>query len=67
MTVMACTVCLLPDGKLNMSQECAVVAKSVNRVLRCIKHSIANWSREVVVPLYMALVWPHFEYCVQFS
>ncbi|KAK4813849.1 hypothetical protein QYF61_001947 [Mycteria americana] len=44
------------DGKLNMSQQCALAAKRANHVLGCIKHSIASRSRDVTVPLYAALV-----------
>ncbi|KAK4823420.1 hypothetical protein QYF61_001875 [Mycteria americana] len=54
------------DGKLNMSQHCALAAKRASHVLGCIKHSIASRWREVMVPLCTALVQPHLEYCVQF-
>ncbi|KAK4805319.1 hypothetical protein QYF61_018182 [Mycteria americana] len=57
---------VLVDGKLNMSQQCALAAKRDHCILGCIKHSIANQSKEVDVPLYSALVQPHLEYCVQF-
>ncbi|CAM4501029.1 unnamed protein product [Lepidochelys kempii] len=56
----------LVDHRMTMSCQCDVAMRKASAVLGCIRRGISSRDKEVLVPLYKALVRPHLEYCVQF-
>jgi len=56
---------VLENEKPATSQQCVLAAQKTNHILDCIKRSVASRLREVILPLYSALVRPSLESCVQ--
>lgn len=51
--------------KFDASQQCVLEAQKANGTLGCIRRRVASEVKDIIVPLYAALMRPHLWYCVQ--
>ena len=56
----------MTDNKTNMSHQCDAIAGRANQTLGCIYQGILSKAKDVILLLYLALVRPQLEYCIQF-
>ena len=50
---------------MKVSEQCRISALKGNQILGLIRRTIMYKEKQLIVPLYKAIVRPHLEYCVQ--
>ena len=52
---------------MKVSKQCGIAASKGNQILGLIRRTIMYKEKQLIVPLYKAIVRPHLEYCIQAS
>ena len=50
---------------MKVSEQCLIAASKGNKILGLIGRTITYKEKQLIVPLYKAIVRPHLEYCIQ--
>ena len=53
------------SADMKVSEQCGIAASKGNQILGLIKRTIMYKEKQLIVPLYKAIVRPHLEYCIQ--
>ena len=53
------------SADMKVSEQCGIAASKRNQILGLIRRTITYKEKELIVPLYKAIVRPHLEYCIQ--
>ena len=50
---------------MKVSEQCGIAASKGNKILGLIRRTIMYKEKQLIVPLYKAIVRPYLEYCIQ--
>ena len=50
---------------MTFSEQCGIAASKGHQILGLIRRAIMYKEKQLIVPLYKAIVRPHLEYCIQ--
>ena len=53
------------SADMKVSEQCGIAASKGNKILGLIRRTIIYKEKQLIVPLYKAIVRPHLEYCIQ--
>ena len=56
---------VIVSSDMKVSEQCGTAARKGNQILGLIRRNIAYRDTRLILPLYLALVMPHLEYCIQ--
>ena len=50
---------------MKVSEQCGIAASKGNQIIGLIRRNITDKDKNLIIPLYKAIVRPHLEYCIQ--
>ena len=50
---------------MKVSEQCAIAASKDNHILGLVRRNLTYKEKELIIPLYRAIVKHHLEYCIQ--
>ena len=53
------------SADMKVSEQCGIAASKGNQILGLIRRTIMYTEKQLIVPLYKAIVRPHLEYCIK--
>ena len=53
------------SANMKVSEQCSFTGSNGNQIRGLIKRNISYKKKELIIPLYKAIVRPHLEYCMQ--